>query len=380
MSSSSGDLMTFRADRPPLADPSRRGPAASRRRAVGRPERRRPVTSLGLGDRGRGNRRAADPQLRRLVLRAALELTDSDSLQADVRPPGPGWKRLGHLLGGRQDPGRPPPGHHLPGADQHSGGDVRPRLCQPESALGRAGEAQRDRQRQAGSQRAVPLGERAGRVRPRDPARARGRLVLPAHRPARRSGEPDGVRAESRAAGRGEETGGDVQRRGGDRRGQAGADRARRVPAGPDPVHTARGADATRGAPVRPTGNRQDAPGARGGWGGRRSVLSDLGLDVRRDDRRRGRRPRARPVHEGEGGRSGDHLHRRAGCHRSLPRRRNGRRLDVTATSLCGCCCSPWPSARGCSASASGWGAPPGSTSPPGSSSSARAPPGTSAR
>ena len=52
---------------------------------------------------------------------------------------------------------------------------------------------------------------------------------------------------------------------------------------------------------VRPAGHGQDAARARGRRRGRRAVLLDLGLGLRRDVRRRRRQPRARPVQGGEG-------------------------------------------------------------------------------
>ena len=61
----------------------------------------------------------------------------------------------------------------------------------------------------------------------------------------------------------------------------------------PDKYLQAGRADPARGAAVRPAGNRQDAAGARGRRRGGGAVLSDVGVGVRRDDRRRRRLARA---------------------------------------------------------------------------------------
>ena len=58
------------------------------------------------------------------------------------------------------------------------------------------------------------------------------------------------------------------------------------------------------------------------------SVLFDVGVGVRRDDRRRRRLPRPRPVRAGEGSRSVDHLHRRDRRDRPLAELRCIQRLE----------------------------------------------------
>ena len=78
--------------------------------------------------------------------------------------------------------------------------------------------------------------------------------------------------------------------------------------------------------PQRPARNREDAARPRGGRRGGRALLLALGLGVHRDDRRRRREPRPRPLQPGQGGRAGDHLHRRAGRDRAHARRRGGAR------------------------------------------------------
>ena len=90
----------------------------------------------------------------------------------------------------------------------------------------------------------------------------------------------------------------------------------------PDEVHAPRRHRAQGRAAGRRAGHRQDAAGAGRRRRGRRAVLQHGRQRVRRDDRRRRRQPRARPVQAGPRGRAGHHLHRRAGRHR--PRARRG--------------------------------------------------------
>ena len=65
---------------------------------------------------------------------------------------------------------------------------------------------------------------------------------------------------------------------------------------------------------VGPARHRQDAAGARRGGRGGGAVLRHQRRRVRRDVRRRGRGPGARPVRAGAQGGALHHLHRRAGC------------------------------------------------------------------
>ena len=90
----------------------------------------------------------------------------------------------------------------------------------------------------------------------------------------------------------------------------------------PAEVHAPRRHGAEGRAAGRPARDRQDAAGPGGGRRGRRAVLQHGRLRVRRDDRRRRRQPRARPVQAGPRGRPGDHLHRRARRHRPGARQR----------------------------------------------------------
>ena len=59
---------------------------------------------------------------------------------------------------------------------------------------------------------------------------------------------------------------------------------------------------------------------------------SIIGLGLRRDVRRRGRRPRPRPVRAGQGERAGDRVHRRDRRRRAPPRRRPRRRARRART------------------------------------------------
>ena len=79
-------------------------------------------------------------------------------------------------------------------------------------------------------------------------------------------------------------------------------------------------------AALRPARHRQDAAGPGRGRRGRRAVLLDLRLRLRRDVRRRRRQPGARPVRAGQGSGAGHHLRRRDRRRRPPPRRRPRRR------------------------------------------------------
>ena len=96
-----------------------------------------------------------------------------------------------------------------------------------------------------------------------------------------------------------------------DRRGQGGARRGRRLPPQPGQVPQARRPHPARRPADRLSRHRQDAARARGRRRGRSSVLLDVCIGVRRDDRRRRRLPRPRSVRAGEGSRPVDRLHRR---------------------------------------------------------------------
>ena len=93
----------------------------------------------------------------------------------------------------------------------------------------------------------------------------------------------------------------DVRRRRRRRRGGRGAPGDQGVPAGAREVPGGRRQDPQGRAALRPARHRQDAAGPRRRRRGRRAVLLDLRLGLRRDVRRRRRLPRARPVRAGQG-------------------------------------------------------------------------------
>ena len=109
----------------------------------------------------------------------------------------------------------------------------------------------------------------------------------------------------------GNKTVGDVRRRGRRRRGEDGAPGGGGVPQVPGEVQLARGPNPTRRAPGGPPGHGQDPHGTRGRRRGRGALLQHLGLRVRRDVRRRGRQPRARPLRPGQAQRPVHRLRRR---------------------------------------------------------------------
>ena len=107
---------------------------------------------------------------------------------------------------------------------------------------------------------------------------------------------------------------------------QAGDQRGRGVPQEPRSIPRHR-RDDPQGDPARgATGHGQDHARARGGRRGRRALLLGLGLGLHGDVRRRGRQPRARPVHHGAQAGAGDRLRRRDRLHRPQARRRPRRR------------------------------------------------------
>ena len=118
----------------------------------------------------------------------------------------------------------------------------------------------------------------------------------------------------------------DVLRRRRLRGGHRGARRDQGVPPGAGQVPGGRRQDPQGRAALRPARHRQDPARPRGRRRGRRAVLLDLRLGLRRDVRRRRREPGPRPVRAGQGERPGDRLHRRDRRRRPAPRRRHGRR------------------------------------------------------
>ena len=119
---------------------------------------------------------------------------------------------------------------------------------------------------------------------------------------------------------------GDVQGRRRRRRGEGRAAGDHRVPEGAAEVPEARRPHSEGRAADGPSGNRQDAAGARGRRRSQRAVLLDQRLGLRRDVRRRRRVARARPVRAGQEERALHRLHRRDRRRRPPSRRRPRRR------------------------------------------------------
>ena len=118
----------------------------------------------------------------------------------------------------------------------------------------------------------------------------------------------------------------DLRRRRRLRRGRRGARRDQGVPPGARQVPGRGRQDPQGRAAVRRARHRQDAARPCGGRRGRRAVLLDLRLRLRRDVRRCRRLPGPRPVRAGQGERPRDRLHRRDRRRRPAPRHRHGRR------------------------------------------------------
>ena len=120
-------------------------------------------------------------------------------------------------------------------------------------------------------------------------------------------------------------------------RGEGRARRDREVSAQPVEVFVAGRARAKGCAARRASGHRQNAPGACGRRRSRRAVLLRERLGVHRGLCRRWRVARAEAVRAGQVEGAGDHLHRRARCHRQEPfrwkRRRRNRRARADAES-----------------------------------------------
>ena len=172
--------------------------------------------------------------------------------------------------------------------------------------------------------RHLDVGRAPHRAAP-DPA-PRRLLDLPHEPDAGRRLEGDELRQEPREADVARLAEGHLQGRRRRGRGGRGAARDQGVPREPEEVPGARRADPEGRAPLRASRHRQDAARARDGRRGRRAVLLDLGLRLRRDVRRRRRLARARPVRAGEAGEPLHHLHRRDRRRRPPPWRRHGRR------------------------------------------------------
>ena len=166
---------------------------------------------------------------------------------------------------------------------------------------------------------------RAARLVPAVPAADRV-LDLPDEPDAGRRLEGDELRQvarEAHGAGLAEDR---LQGRRRRRRGGRGAAGDQGVPREPEEVPGARRAHPEGCAALRASGHRQDAARARRRRRGRRAVLLDLRLGLRRDVRRRRRLARARPVRAGEAGVAVHRLHGRDRRGRPPSRRRPRRR------------------------------------------------------
>ena len=193
--------------------------------------------------------------------------------------------------------------------------------------------AGRARDRQGSRRRRRPLLGR-GRVERRAHARvvgAAGRLLLrhlvralAAHgQAARRAGRPHVDREIEGEGLRPDRHEGDLRRRRRRRRGEGRARGDRRLPQGPEGLRPPRRAHAQGRAARRPPRHGQDAARQGRRRRGRRALLLDLGLRVRRDVRRGRRGARARPLRAGSRHGPLHHLHRRARRARPrAPRRR----------------------------------------------------------
>ena len=163
----------------------------------------------------------------------------------------------------------------------------------------------------------------AGAPRLGHPARLPRRhleLLLPAH--GRRRRRRDVVRAQPREDLRRRRSEGALRRCRRRRRSRGGAEGDRRVPEEPEEVHEPRRPDSEGRAARRPAGHRQDAARARGRRRSAGAVLQPERIGVRRDVRRRRRRPHPRSV---PAGRSQGAVHR---LHRRARRARQGARAE----------------------------------------------------
>ena len=164
----------------------------------------------------------------------------------------------------------------------------------------------REVQRRAGQ----PVAARADRLDRADPAAGGAVVVL--HAADGRRGRHHVVRPQQGEDLRRGRRQGRVQGRRRRRRGRAGAARDCRVPEEPEEVHDARRPHSQGRAAGGPAGHRQDAARPGRGRRGRGAVLQPERLGVRRDVRRRRRRPGPRPVRPGRGQGAVHRVHRRA--------------------------------------------------------------------
>ena len=225
------------------------------------------------------------------------------------------------------------------------GDDVHHRLpatTTPSTLIQRA----RDRQRARSPSRASPA-PRGGRP---DLARS----LRPVHRVLDLPDEPhagrrlqgDELRQEPGQADGRRRPEDHLQGRGRRRRGRRGAARDQGVPREPQEVPGPRRPHPQGRPAVRPPGNRQDPARPRGRRRGRRALLLDLGIRLRRDVRRRRRLPGARPVRAGQAVEPLHHLHGRDRRRRPPPRGGPRAVATTSASRPSTSCWSRWTASR----------------------------------
>ena len=251
------------------------------------------AAALAMVGGGRGGRLPAGAEPVDLLAGALAQRAGAHPLQPDVPQPGKERQRQGDLLHRRFDPGHVQGRAALPvqrheRQPHHELRDAGPVVLSGLQPVEPAAVQERHHRRKAAEHRAVDVDEHHRRLRP-DPAPDPAVRVHRTPRGGRRGrrGRPDVVRPLPGTPGRSRRSARDVQRRRRHRRGQGGADGDRRLPQEPRQVPQAGRPDPPRRAALRPAGNRQDTAGAGGGRRGGRAVLPDVGIGVRRDDRRR---------------------------------------------------------------------------------------------
>ena len=258
----------------------------------------------------------------RRAARARSRALDRRPLQPDVPRPGRGRQRRAHLVAGRDHRGRVQEGGQAARRPEGQGG---------QELRDRGADVRRHR-------RALRATREHDVIVQAKPINSGGLLVnlLLGFGPvillvglfvflARRAGgggRPERARARSRARARGASRAASSAMTFAD---VAGIDEAKAELTeivdflkNPDRYQQARRPDPARRAALRPARHRQDAAGQGGGGRGRRAVLLDLRVGVRRGDRRHRRLARPRPLQDRQGGLAGDHLHRRARRDRAL--------------------------------------------------------------
>ena len=250
-------------------------------------------------DRAGSDRGPARAQLLGLLAGPRPQPAGVDPVQPDVPQPGRHQQRQLDLLDRRLDPGHVQEGDQVPGGQLERPDDAvfldpDPVVREQLGAVRAAPEAQRDDQGASRQRRSVVPGQPDLRLRPHaviPPAPGVG--VPPGGSGWRRRRRADVVRPVARPPRRGGRPARHVRRRRRHRGGEGRADRDRRLPQEPRQVPEARRPHPARRAAERPARHGQDPAGPGGGRRGRRAVLPDVGVGVRRDDRRGGRLARA---------------------------------------------------------------------------------------